>query len=117
QLQAENNLYFGEIFEKYQFDQEQIMAFSIPEDFSIIKTDRDVKRLRRSLTGFTEINLKAVTDCKEQQERFTFLQCQIDDLNQSKDKLIEVITELDHTSRKMFSETFENIRKHFKANY
>ncbi len=117
QLQAENNLYFGEIFEKYQFEKEQILLFSIPEEFSIIKADRDVKRLRRSLTGFTEVNLKAVADCKEQQERFTFLQCQVDDLNQSKDKLVEVISELDNTSRQMFSETFENIRKHFKANY
>ena len=117
QLKAENNLYFSDITDKFELSVEQTLSFTIEESFSISKVEREVKRLRRSLEGFTEINLKAVSDCKEQEERFAFLQCQLDDLNASKEKLVEIINELDNTSRKMFSDTFENIRKHFKENY
>lgn len=117
QLIAENNLYFSEITEKFQLDLDEVIEFNIDPSFSIHKAEREVKSLRRSVEGFTEINLKAVADCKEQEERFVFLQSQMDDLAASKDKLIEIITELDNTSRQLFSETFENIRTHFKRNY
>ncbi len=117
QMQAENNLYSVEITDRYSFEKEQILKFSIEESFSITKVEREVRRLRRGLEGYAEVNLKAVADCKEKQERFSFLQCQIEDLANSKEKLVEIITELDNTSRKMFSETFESIRTHFKENY
>lgn len=114
---AENNLYLEEITEKYQLSKEELSLFEIEEDFSISKTEKDVRRLRKSLENFTEINLKAMSDCKEQEERFAFLESQIKDLNTSQDKLTEIIKELDNTSRKMFLETFESIRSHFRTNY
>lgn len=114
---AENNLYLEEITEKYQLSKEELTAFEIDEGFSISKTEKDVRRLRRSLENFTEINLKAMSDCKEQEERFTFLESQIKDLNTSQEKLTEIIKELDDTSRKMFLDTFESIRSHFRSNY
>lgn len=114
---AENNLYFTEIQEKYQMEERDLIDFAIDTGFSVSKVERETRNLRKGLENYTEINLKAVSDCEEQKERFEFLQSQIDDLNLSQTQLIDIIKELDETSRKIFSETFENIRTHFKANY
>lgn len=117
EVQAENKLYFDKITEEYELSKESLPEYEIEPDFSIYKSEKEVRRLKKSLEGFTEINLKAVADCREQEERFTLLQSQVEDLSSSKEKLIEIVTELDNTSRQMFSETFENIRTHFRNNY
>ncbi len=114
---GENDLLYSEIFEKYQLSVEEVRAMAIEASFSVQKTEQEIKKTRKHLESLGEINLKAVADCKEQQERFSFLQAQIEDLNASQGKLIEIITELDNESRKLFLETFENIRTHFRTNY
>ncbi len=84
---------------------------------SIEKEEKIVKKLKKEIEGFTEINEKAIADAEAQKEREDFLSSQIDDLEKSQNELLEIIRKLDETSRRLFQETFEKIRFHFKENF
>jgi len=83
----------------------------------LAKQKKEIRRLRRLLDSQPEINLKAISDCEAQKSRFEFLQSQIKDLNESQEKLLEIITKLDDTSRQMFKETFDKIQARFRENF
>ena len=114
---AQLKMHAEEILDKYEIDENTIINITIDADISIQRTDKEIKKLRRDLADYTEINLKAMSECEKQKERFEFLGSQIEDLEKSKQEFLDIITELDDTSRKMFQETFEKIRHHFKENF
>ncbi|MDD5634764.1 MAG: chromosome segregation protein SMC, partial [Candidatus Omnitrophica bacterium] len=58
-------------------------------------------------------SLGAVEEHKELQERFAFLTKQRDDLAASRESLLEAITKINRTTKKLFMETFEKIQKEF----
>ena len=69
--------------------------------------------LRGKLDSIGPVNLDAIDEFDELQERFTFLQGQYDDLINAKEELLNVITKINHDTKKMFAETFEQVRKNF----
>jgi chromosome segregation protein len=117
QIEAEIHLQTDEIVEKLDLDAKEIPHIEIDPEISLGKTEREIKKLRRDLEEQPEVNLKAISECEKQKSRFEFLQSQIIDLEESKRKFIEIITELDDTSRVKFKETFEKIRSRFKENF
>ncbi|MBW2560146.1 MAG: chromosome segregation protein SMC [Deltaproteobacteria bacterium] len=69
---------------------------------------------KKRLDEFGEVNLLALSEHEELQERHDFLATQIKDLNSSLDTLQKTITRINQISRKRFSETFEAVNNHFK---
>lgn len=86
-------------------------------DRTIEKAERDVRALRRRLEEAGDINMTSIEEFDKHKERYEFLNQQIDDLVVSKGELIEIITQLDTESRKVFKETFEVIRQNFMKNF
>jgi chromosome segregation protein len=60
------------------------------------------------------VNLVAIDECQEVEERYTFLNTQHGDLVTAKTELEEVIARIDKQSREMFTETFEKVRANFQ---
>ena len=63
------------------------------------------------------VNHAAVEEYAELRERYRFLKTQSDDLWNSKNELVAAIDEINGTSQKLFTETFEQIRKNFKFTF
>lgn len=80
-------------------------------DFGAIEAE--VRELRDKIAAMGAINLVAIEEYAELKERYDFLKAQTDDLWKSKNSLVADIDEINATSQKMFSETFEQIRKNF----
>ena len=74
---------------------------------------RSVDELKASLEKMGEVSLGAVEEHKQLEERFRFLTSQRDDLVKGRESLMQAITKINRTTRKMFMETFESIRKEF----
>ena len=73
-----------------------------------------VNQLREKIQGMGSVNLDAVQEFEELEQRFTFLTREHDDLVQSRETLHEILRKINITTKKMFAETFEKIRANFQ---
>ena len=74
---------------------------------------REVAQLRERLLSMGAVNHTAIEEYAELRERYAFLKTQADDLWSSKNELVKAIDEINSTSQKLFTDTFEQIRKNF----
>ena len=72
-----------------------------------------VKEYDQRLESIGPVNLEAIQEYDELEERYNFLEKQNNDLTQSKAELIDVIGKINETTRKLFAQTFEKVRINF----
>jgi chromosome segregation protein len=60
------------------------------------------------------VNLVAIEEYEETEERYKFLTTQHDDLIKAKEQLLEVIEQINNETTQMFKVTFEQIRENFR---
>ncbi len=73
-----------------------------------------VTDIKRRLDAMGPVNLDAIEEYDELEERYTFLKNQHDDLVSSKAELLEVIDRINTETRRLFSETFAQVRINFR---
>jgi chromosome segregation protein len=73
-----------------------------------------IATLRTQLDNMGPVNLDAVHEYDELEERYKFLEAQNNDLTNSRRELLDVIAQINSTTRKLFSETFAQIRINFR---
>ncbi|MAS94308.1 MAG: chromosome segregation protein SMC [Verrucomicrobiales bacterium] len=73
-----------------------------------------VTQLRTKLDSMGPVNIDAIEEFDELEEHYRFNVQQLEDLENSKEELLRMIARINRDTRKMFSETFENIRKNFR---
>ncbi|MBE2205358.1 MAG: chromosome segregation protein SMC [Chthoniobacterales bacterium] len=73
-----------------------------------------VAELTERVESMGPVNVDAIQEFDELEERFTFLEKQNADLVNSKAELLEVISKINRTTKELFSETFEKIRVNFQ---
>ena len=73
-----------------------------------------VAELQDRLDRMGPVNLVAIEEYKETEERYTFLTSQHDDLVKAKEQLLEVIDQINAETTEMFRATFEKIRANFR---
>ncbi|MBB5033007.1 chromosome segregation protein SMC [Prosthecobacter vanneervenii] len=76
-----------------------------------------VYELRQKLEGIGPVNLDAIQEFEELEERHNFLDTQHNDLVKSKEELLQVIAKINDTTKTMFVETFEQVRGFFNNNF
>ncbi|NJN05410.1 MAG: chromosome segregation protein SMC, partial [Rhodobacteraceae bacterium] len=74
-----------------------------------------VAALQSRLDDIGPVNLVAIDEYEETEERYNFLTQQHDDLVNAKTQLTEVITRINTQTKQMFVETFEKVRENFKV--
>jgi chromosome segregation protein len=70
--------------------------------------------LRTQLDNMGPVNLDAVHEYDELDERYKFLETQNSDLTSSRRELLDLIARINATTRKLFSETFSAVRTNFR---
>ncbi len=73
-----------------------------------------VTDIKRRLDAMGPVNLDAIEEFEELEERYNFLKNQHDDLVTSKAELLEVIERINTETRRLFSETFAQVRINFR---
>ncbi|MFH2056166.1 MAG: AAA family ATPase, partial [bacterium] len=81
------------------------------ETASEMRTELEESREKRAQMGM--VNMLALEEFERESQRQEFLQQQIEDLTQAKDNLRSTITRINGTARKLFIETFEEVRNNF----
>ena len=74
----------------------------------------EIADLRGKIERLGNVNLDAIDEQESLEQRHEFLSKQVEDLNDSRSQLQQLINRLNKQSREKFRETFEEIRVHFQ---
>lgn len=90
-------------YETYQEDQTDWQA-----------VQEEIRLLREKIERLGHVNVEAIDQQEELEKRANFLTAQVEDLQQSKTRLLELIERINRESRENFAATFEQVRVHFQ---
>lgn len=76
-----------------------------------------VAALQKRIDEMGPVNLVAIEEYEETEQRYEFLNSQNEDLVKAKDQLLEAISRINVQTREMFMETFQRIRENFQATF
>jgi chromosome segregation protein len=82
-------------------------------DWEALKTQ--VAEIKDKLDKMGPVNLVAIDEHKELEERYSFLVHQQEDLVNAKDSLMKAIQKINKTTKELFLETFQKIQVEFKS--
>src|SRR5690606_32935356 len=76
-----------------------------------------VQDIRRQVENLGPVNIGAIDEFNELNERLEFLLAQEKDLNEAKEMLTETISKIDETTEDLFKKAFSEIRANFEQTY
>lgn len=76
--------------------------------------EREIEELRRKLGNFSTVNLEALNEAEELEQRHAELEAQLTDVTQAKASIEQLITKIDEESRRLLGETIETVRGYFR---
>jgi len=89
------------------------MSGPIPAEIPWERIELVVAELTERADSMGPVNLDAIQEYDELEERYKFLEQQNNDLINGKAELMEAIARINKTTKELFSETFEKIRVNF----
>ncbi|MFH0954352.1 MAG: chromosome segregation protein SMC [Verrucomicrobiota bacterium] len=103
----------------YHITPEQMIAEPEPAWESGQRPDREaletlIAEIRARLESMGPVNLVAIEEHRELEERFAFLSQQQEDLVKAKNQLMEMIRRINKTTTEMFAQTFEQVNSNFQ---
>ena len=103
------------VAEKHNIDLASMMAeFTMVEDQKIAELSALLEKDKQAIDNFGEVNLLALNEYAELDQRNQFLTTQLADLNESLASLQRTITRINKISRERFAETFAAVNMCFK---
>ena len=93
---------------------ELVASEEIPDEFQLTEAREQTDDLRQRLESFGAINMLAVDELSEAEERLLFLTSQRQDIIDSISSAEEALREIKHRSRERFRHAFEAINENFK---
>ncbi len=101
------------VLDRYRVD---LQEHQVPEATAdeLERQQQQFRQLQQRIEALGEVNLMAIDEYREQEERYNFLTRQREDLNQSLDDLQKAINQINRTTRRLFKETFELVNNKFK---
>jgi chromosome segregation protein len=91
---------------------EEMAAAGAATDWNAV--GQQIEALQQKLDEIGPVNLVAIEEYEETEQRYQFLSKQHDDLVSAKAQLLEVINRINVQTRQMFIETFEKVRENFR---
>jgi len=92
---------------------EEMAASGAATDWDAVA--QQIEALQKRLDEIGPVNLVAIEEYEETEQRYQFLTKQHDDLVSAKAQLLEIINRINVQTRQMFVETFEKVRDNFRA--
>ena len=100
--------------EELQIDLTEAYESFRDEDMDWELVREEIAELRGKIERLGNVNVDAIEQQDELEQRFEFLTAQVGDLNQSKSQLEQLIARINKESREKFETTFEQVRMNFQ---
>ena len=98
-------------------DQGPVITEQVPMPTDWDAIEQQVAEMQSKLDAMGPVNVEAINEFEELEERYKFLSQQYEDLIKAKDQLLQVITKINVTTKQLFQETFEKVRENFQMMY
>ena len=116
---AEQKLFLVNLRDRFHRDYQKELE-SLPElaesesatDWATLEIE--IASKRSALEAIGPVNLEAITEYDELEQRYQFLTGQETDLLNAKDQILKAIQEINRTTQKLFAETFEQVKANFQ---
>jgi chromosome segregation protein len=92
---------------------DEVAAAGLGTDWEVVRAQ--VEALQKRIDEMGPVNLVAIEEYEETEQRFTFLSQQHADLVTAKTELVEVLGRINVQTREMFVTTFNQIRENFRV--
>lgn len=113
-FQQEYDKVIARLWEEYSLTRSQAAELVVPlEDES--RASARLSELKGRIRALGSINVAAIEEYQEVNERYLFLKEQIEDVEQSRSELIRLIRDLTAQMRQLFSESFAAINENFQT--
>ncbi|TYO98318.1 condensin subunit Smc [Geothermobacter ehrlichii] len=100
--------------DRYRLDLNDLEEVEDEPEIDQQAAERRLEELKRLIEGIGEVNLTAIDEYRELEERARFLLEQQEDLRQSLHGLQTAIAKINRTTRKRFRETFDQVNAKFQ---
>jgi chromosome segregation protein len=101
------------VWEEYGLLMDQVSE-PMPEDTDPAAVKETISMLRERLKNIGEVNKLAIEEYEVEKQRLDTYETQMHDLNEAELKLRDTINDINNTANKRFTETFREIREHFR---
>jgi chromosome segregation protein len=92
---------------------EEMAAAGVATDWDAVA--EQAAALQQRIDEMGPVNLVAIAECEETEQRHQFLSAQHEDLVQAREQLVAVINRVNAQTREMFTATFAQVRENFRA--
>jgi chromosome segregation protein len=92
---------------------EEMAAAGVATDWNAVA--EQAAALQQRIDEMGPVNLVAIEEYEETEQRHNFLSAQHEDLVKAREQLVEVINRVNAQTKVMFTETFANVRANFRA--
>lgn len=114
-LEEELDGIFAHLWEEYELTYSEAAKLRSEEEINLAEANREIASLKAKIKALGSINIDAIEEYKNVNERFTFLAEQTNDLEKAKGELEDLIAEMIEIMKKQFSVQFANISKNFNT--
>lgn len=112
-LQKDCEQLSSKLWEQYRLSPAQAEEMAEPIE-EIQSAQKNLSFLKDQIRNLGQINLHAIEEYQEVNERYTFLQGQIEDVQSSKKELHKLIDDLTKKMTTLFQKTFDAVNKNFQ---
>lgn len=103
----------GYMWEEYELTVSQAFEYPNDEESSLAQIKKSISEIKGKIKELGDVNVNAIEDYKNLQERYEFLSTQREDLLKSEEALLQIIEQLDSEMRIQFAEKFKAINEQF----
>ncbi len=114
QLEVRQQDLVERVRDELQIELAEVFDERTTDDVNWEQVKTEINELRGKIERLGNVNLDAIEEQSTLEERHTFLANQVQDLNESKGQLQQLINRLNKQSREKFVETFDQIRINFQ---
>lgn len=101
------------MWEEYEITYNHALGLKDESLVNLSDIKKNIHEIKQEIKGLGSVNVNAIEDFKNLQERYEFMKTQHDDLVEAEQTLMKIIEELDQAMRKQFSEQFGRISEEF----
>lgn len=113
-LNEEKDRIFNAVWEEYEVTYQQAKAM-YDDSISVAEISSVAKQLKAGIKSLGSVNVNAIEEFKDVNERYIFLTTQRNDIINAEDKLQKIIADLAVMMEEQFKEQFELISKNFNV--
>ncbi|MCM1084473.1 MAG: chromosome segregation protein SMC [Clostridium sp.] len=98
------------MWEEYELTYNLATGFKDSEFTDSAMLKKEISAVKGKIKQLGDVNVNAIEDYKQVNERYEFLKAQHDDIVKAEENLVGIIAELDRAMREQFAEKFKEIR-------